>query len=93
MTVRPGDLPVQAVHRSAAWWPFALDGGGNVPVVDTDPPPGGVPGQVVVTGPGELERRVLAPGLVASLRALAAAGLIDEEVDDGVVWWDAPGLS
>ncbi|QJY49100.1 SMI1/KNR4 family protein [Pseudonocardia broussonetiae] len=91
VTVRPGD-PVRRAYWLAGWWPLAEDGGGNVLVVDTDPAPGGTVGQVVVAGPDEDERRVLAPGVAAYLRALAAADLETEEVDEGVVWWDARGL-
>lgn len=91
VTVRAGD-PVRRAYWHAGWWPLAEDGGGNVLVVDTDPAPGGTVGQVVVAGPDEDERRVLAPGLAAYLRALAAADLESEEVGDDVVWWDTPGL-
>lgn len=91
VTVRPGDA-VRGEYWVAGWWPLAEDGGGNVLVVDTDPPAGGVVGQIVVAGPDEDQRRVLAPGVAAYLRALAAADLVSEDVGDGVRWWDAPAL-
>jgi cell wall assembly regulator SMI1 len=92
VVLRAGDPPVRREYWAPGWWPLALDGGGNALVVDTDPPPGGTVGQIVVTGPDEDERRVLAPGVRAYLVALAAADLVEEEVDEGVLWWDAPAL-
>ena len=77
------------------WWPLAEDGGGNHLMVDLDPPPGGTVGQVLVAGPDEDERRVLAPGVGAYLAALLDADLDPPDADqlaDGVAWWDAPGL-
>lgn len=91
ITVRPGD-PVRKEYWLPGWWPLAEDGGGNVLVVDTDPAEGGTTGQIVVAGPDEDQRRVLAPGVTAYLRLLAAADLEVEDVGDGVVWWDAPAL-
>ncbi len=91
VTVRPGDA-VRREYWVPGWWPLAEDGGGNQLVVDTDPPAGGTVGQIVVAGPDEDERRVLAPGIAAYLRALAAADLVTGEVGDGVTWWDAPAL-
>jgi len=79
----------------APWWPLAEDGGGNHLMVDLDPPPGGTVGQVLVAGPDEDERRVLAPGVGAYLAALLDADLDPPDADqlaDGVAWWDAPGL-
>ncbi|MDF2978210.1 MAG: / family protein [Actinomycetospora sp.] len=64
-------------------------------MVDRDPAPGGTVGQVIVAGPDEDERRVLAPGVGAHLDALLAAELDPSDPDalaDGVAWWDAPGL-
>lgn len=94
ITVRHGDA-VHAVYTRAAWWPFAEDGGGNALWVDTDPPPGGTVGQVLVAGPDEDERRVLAPDLATYLERLAAAQLDPPDPDalaDGIAWWDAPHL-
>ena len=94
ITVR-GDDPVHRVYTRAPWWPLAEDGGGNHLIVDLDPPPGGTVGQVLVAGPDEDERRVLAPGVGAYLAALLDADLDPPDADqlaDGVAWWDAPGL-
>jgi len=94
ITVR-GDDPVHRSYTRAGWWPLAEDGGGNHLVVDLDPAPGGTVGQVIVAGPDEDERRVLAPGVGAYLDALLAAELDPPDPDalaDGVAWWDAPGL-
>ncbi|WP_328302715.1 SMI1/KNR4 family protein [Actinomycetospora sp. NBC_00405] len=94
ITVR-GDDPVHRVYTRAPWWPLAEDGGGNHLMVDLDPPPGGTVGQVLVAGPDEDERRVLAPGIGVYLAALLDADLDPPDADqlaDGVAWWDAPGL-
>jgi cell wall assembly regulator SMI1 len=94
ITVRGGD-PVHRVYTRAPWWPLAEDGGGNHLMVDLDPPPGGTVGQVLVAGPDEDERRVLAPGIGAYLAALLDADLDPPDADqlaEGVAWWDAPGL-
>jgi cell wall assembly regulator SMI1 len=94
VAVRPGH-GVRKLYTHAAWIPFATDGGGNSLAIDLDPAPGGVRGQIVVIGPDEDERRVLAPGLAAFLTGLASmleVGLLtipravepeaDEEGDD-----------
>jgi cell wall assembly regulator SMI1 len=94
ITVRGGD-PVHASYTRTLWWPFAEDGGGNHLLVDLDPAPGGTVGQVIVAGPDEDERRVLASGFAAYLRALLDADLDDPDpgaLAEGVAWWDAPGL-
>lgn len=94
ITVR-GDDPVHRSYTRALWWPLAEDGGGNHLMVDLEPPPGGTVGQVLVAGPDEDERRVLAPGIGAYLAALLDADLDPPDADqlaDGVAWWDAPGL-
>lgn len=91
VTVRPGD-PARREYWLPGWWPLAEDGGGNALVVDTDPADGGTVGQIVVAGPDEDQRRVLAPGVTAYLRLLAVADLGTEDVGDGVLAWDAPAL-
>lgn len=91
VTVREGD-GIRREYWWRGWWPLGADGGGNVLVVDTDPAPGGTVGQIVVAGRDEDERRSPAPGLAAWMRALAAADLEVDEVDEGVFWWDAPTL-
>ena len=62
ITVRAGD-PVHAEYWRPGWFPFANDGGGNAYAVDLSPAPGGRYGQVILIGPDEYERRVLAPSL------------------------------
>lgn len=94
ITVR-GDDPVHRSYTRAGWWPLAEDGGGNHVMVDLDPAPGGTVGQVIVAGPDEDERRVLAPGVAAYLAALLDAELDPpdpEQMAEGVAWWDAPDL-
>jgi cell wall assembly regulator SMI1 len=91
ITVR-GDDPVHRSYTRAAWWPLAEDGGGNHLMVDLAPPPGGAVGQVLVAGPDEDERRVLAPSITAYLTALLATELDPPTADqlaEGVAWWDA----
>ena len=93
--VRPpaGDEVIAAAAEVVGGFPE--DGGGNHLMVDLDPPPGGTVGQVLVAGPDEDERRVLAPGVGAYLAALLDADLDPPDADqlaDGVAWWDAPGL-
>ena len=84
--VRPGD-PVKPLYTSAGWIPFATDGGGNSLAADLAPEPGGTAGQVIVIGPDEDFRRVVAPGVTALLRLCAArlrATPVAPEEDDGV---------
>ena len=82
-----GDDPVKAVYTCADWIPFATDGGGNSLAADLAPEPGGTPGQVIVIGPDEDLRRVVAPSVRALLR-LCASRLRDSPVtlhaEDGV---------
>mmetsp|Transcript_6002 Transcript_6002/g.17170 ORF Transcript_6002/g.17170 Transcript_6002/m.17170 type:complete len:223 (+) Transcript_6002:410-1078(+) len=96
ITVRASDEgKVKRVYTHPAWWPLAEDGGGNHLMVDMDPGPFGTAGQIIIAGPDEDERRVLAPGIVQYIEALAAAELNSPQEDamsDGVAWWDAPGL-
>jgi cell wall assembly regulator SMI1 len=80
ITVRGHD-PVARVYSHPGWWPLAEDGGGNNLMVDTAPEPGGSVGQIVVAGPDEDERRVLAPDLPSYLRLLAATDLDGPEPD------------
>jgi cell wall assembly regulator SMI1 len=62
VTVRGND-PVHREYWRPGWFPFAIDGGGNAYAVDLSPAPGGQYGQVILIGPDEDERRVLAPSL------------------------------
>ena len=84
--VRPGD-PVKALYTCAGWIGFATDGGGNSLAADLAPEPGGTAGQVIVIGPDEDYRRVIAPGITALLRLCASrvrTALAAPEEDDGV---------
>ncbi|MEJ8278060.1 SMI1/KNR4 family protein [Pseudonocardia spirodelae] len=95
VTVREGD-PVRARYWDPGWWPLAVDGGGNALAVDTVPEPGGEPGQVVVAGPDEDERRRVATGVADYLRRLLAGPPpAPEDTGDGATdhrFWDAPHL-
>lgn len=81
ITLRPGDPPVHREYWRPGWLPFATDGGGNSYAVDMDPPPGGMPGQIIVIGSDEDERRVLATDLPSLLRLTMEAGAL--AIDDG----------
>jgi cell wall assembly regulator SMI1 len=93
--VRDGD-PVRALYSSAGWIPFATDGGGNSLAVDLDPACGGVVGQVIVIGPDEVRRRVLAPGVRALLELCAARlrdpSLVLDVEEDGVALYPLEDL-
>lgn len=56
---------IQSVNFSPAWFPFAVDGGGNGLAVDLAPGSTGTVGQVITYGPDEQTRRVIAPSLTA----------------------------
>jgi cell wall assembly regulator SMI1 len=71
--VRASD-PVRKHYANLRWLPFARDGGGNSYAVDMDPAPGGRAGQIIVIGPDEDLRRVLAPSLAELLAAAAKRG-------------------
>jgi cell wall assembly regulator SMI1 len=76
--VRQGD-PVRKHYANLRWLPFARDGGGNSYAVDMDPAEGGRMGQVIVIGPDEDLRRVLAPSLKEFLVASSKRG-VDNDV-------------
>lgn len=59
VTVREGDF-IKAQYFNPLWFPIAQDGGGNAYAIDLDPPEGGDHGQLIVIGPDEDQRRVLA---------------------------------
>lgn len=59
---RRGDDPVHREYWRPGWLPFS-DDNGNAYAVDLSPAPGGTIGQVIVIGPDEDLRRVLAPSL------------------------------
>jgi cell wall assembly regulator SMI1 len=71
ITVRGSD-PVYPEYWRPGWFPFAVDGGGNAYAVDLSPAPGGAYGQVIVIGPDEFERRVLAPSITDLLLSASA---------------------
>lgn len=70
-TARIGD-PVYAEYWRPGWVPFSLDGGGNSYAVDLSPAAGGQYGQVILMGPDEDERRVLASSLTELLELAVA---------------------
>lgn len=71
ITVRDGDA-VFAEYWRPGWFPFSVDGGGHSYAVDLSPAPGGAYGQIILIGPDEDQRRVLAPRLTAFLQEAAA---------------------
>jgi cell wall assembly regulator SMI1 len=88
ITLRAGDPPVHREYWRPGWLPFATDGGGNSYAADMDPPPGGTPGQIIVIGSDEDERRVLAPDLPSFLRlTIEAGGLSLDDGDERVVYF------
>jgi cell wall assembly regulator SMI1 len=86
--VRAGD-PVKPLYTCPDWIPFATDGGGNSLAADLTPEPDGHSGQVIVIGPDEDRRRVIAPSVRALLRLCAGllreqAATLEPEDDEGV---------
>jgi cell wall assembly regulator SMI1 len=69
-TVREGDA-VSKRYWQPGWFPFATDGGGNSVAVDLTPPSAGTIGQIIVIGPDEDLRRVLASSLSELFKLLA----------------------
>lgn len=67
ITVRGKD-PVYREYWRPGWLPISVDGGGNSYAVDLSPAPGGTVGQIILLGPDEDQRRVLAPSLLAWLK-------------------------
>jgi len=80
VTVRPGDH-VRSQYFNPGWVPIAKDGGGNAYALDLSPPDGGTYGQLIVIGPDEDQRRVLAPSLVAFFKGIAETATL--VMDDG----------
>ncbi len=88
ITCRDGD-PVQQAYWIPGWLPFAIDGGGNSYAVDMAPREGGTYGQVILMGPDEDERRVLATGIAAWLTDTARqAPPLDDEADAPLAYFD-----
>ncbi|MEP9357762.1 SMI1/KNR4 family protein [Sphingomonas sp. KR3-1] len=82
ITLRPGDPPVAREYWRRGWFGFAIDGGGNAYAVDLSPVEGGTPGQIILTGSDEDERRVMAPSLTAFLARAATCEPVWEDVED-----------
>lgn len=68
---RRGNDPVHREYWRPGWLPFS-DDSGNAYAVDLAPPSGGRVGQIIVIGPDEDLRRVLAPSLTAFLADASA---------------------
>lgn len=81
VTVRDGD-PVLKQYTHPAWIPFAQDGGGNAYALDLAPTEGGHIGQIIVIGPDEDFRRVLAPNLTEFFISASARGISFEDSED-----------
>lgn len=90
---RRGDDPVHRDYWRPGWLPFARDGGGNAYAVDLSPAEGGMYGQVILIGPDEDERRVLAPGIAPWLTAVAARHPApdDSATEPPLVYFDMEG--
>lgn len=74
-----GTDPVLGVYTHADWVAFAVDGGGNALAVDLAPAARGTAGQVIVIGPDEDLRRVVATGVVALLQRCRELLLADPQ--------------
>ena len=85
ITVRDGDF-VKTQYFNPLWLPIAQDGGGNAYAIDLDPPQGGTHGQLIVIGPDEDQRRVLAKSVAAFFAETAkhAPFPIDDEGEQRV---------
>jgi cell wall assembly regulator SMI1 len=81
ITSRHGD-PVAPEYWQPGWLPFARDGGGNYYAVDLSPMPGGTYGQIIIAGPDEDERRVLAGSLSEFFSARMQVP-IQSDIDEG----------
>ena len=64
------NTPVRKQYWNTAWLPFARDGSGNGFALDFDPTAQGRPGQVIIYGPDEDYRYVVADGLGELLREM-----------------------
>lgn len=87
VSVRNGDGVLKR-YTHAAWIPFAQDGGGNAYALDLAPAEGGTVGQVIVIGPDEDFRRVLAPSLTQFFQDAAGRPFELDEGDDQRVFFD-----
>jgi cell wall assembly regulator SMI1 len=79
---RRGNDPVKKQYVSLKWIPIAKDGGGNSYAIDLDPAVNGKVGQVIVIGPDEDLRRVIAPDIKALLDRNSAKPIADDDGDE-----------
>lgn len=78
VTVRAG----HAIHRQyfkKGWFPISNNSGGDSFAIDFDPPETGIYGQVIVIGPNEDERRVVASSITELLNLAASCGSLKPE--------------
>lgn len=85
---RRDDDPVARAYWQPGWFPFAMDGGGNSYAADFTPATGGDYGQIILIGPDEDERRVLASGLGVLLERAAVRPLVGVEKEGNMRWFD-----
>ena len=90
VTVREGDAVLKR-YTHPAWVAFAQDGGGNSYAFDLVPAEGGEIGQIIVIGPDEDLRRVLAPSLAAFFQSATTRGIPVEEANEQRVFFDMEG--
>jgi cell wall assembly regulator SMI1 len=79
VTVRKG----HTVHRQyfrKGWFPISNNSGGDSYAVDFDPPEGGTYGQVIIIGPNEDERRVLASSITELLTLASSCRTLELEL-------------
>jgi cell wall assembly regulator SMI1 len=74
---------ITSLWWSPAWIPIVSSGSGHQICIDTAPPDGGVPGQVILFLHDDLERFVLADSFAAWWSAIARG------LTDGSLAWDA----
>jgi cell wall assembly regulator SMI1 len=80
--------PVKKKYAHSKWIPIAMDGGGNSYALDLDPEPSGKIGQIIVIGPDEDLRRVIAPGIKELFLINAAQAIGQDEGDDQRYFFD-----
>lgn len=78
VTVRAG----HSVHRQyfrKGWFPISNNSGGDSFAIDFDPPKNGIYGQIIVIGPNEDERRVVASSITELLTLAGNCGSLQPE--------------
>ena len=78
VTVRAG----HAIHRQyfrKGWFPISNNSGGDSLAIDFDPPKDGTYGQVIIIGPNEDERRVVASSITELLTMAASCSSLQTE--------------